>query len=142
MSTHVFGIRHHGPGSAHSLRAALDDLRPDIILVEGPPDANQLVPLLAHRQMQPPVALLIYRPDQPQRAAFYPFATFSPEWQAIRYALEHGIPAEFGQKGFRIRRVAPGSEEAERQEQEKSTINFYRHCFVKNPEFVNTPDSF
>ena len=34
----IFGIRHHGPGSARSLRAALEQLRPDAILVEGPPD--------------------------------------------------------------------------------------------------------
>lgn len=95
MSIHIFGIRHHGPGSARSLRAALTDLQPDIVLVEGPPDANKLIPFLANSQMRPPVALLVYRPDQPQRAAFYPFAAFSPEWQAIHYALTQHIPVEF-----------------------------------------------
>src|SRR5947199_3718813 len=95
MSIHVFGIRHHGPGCARSLLAALAALEPDIVLVEGPPDAQAVLPLLTHAAMRPPVALLVYAPDQPHRAAFYPFTTYSPEWQALRYALARGIPARF-----------------------------------------------
>ena len=38
----VFGIRHHGAGSASSLRNALAELQPDCILIEGPPDANNI----------------------------------------------------------------------------------------------------
>ena len=41
------------------------------------------------------MALLIYTPDRPQHAVYYPFTHFSPEWQALRYALERGIPARF-----------------------------------------------
>ncbi len=92
MSVHIFGIRHHGPGSARSLCRALTALQPDIVLVEGPPDAEALLPLLVHAEMQPPVALLVYVPDQPQQAVYYPFAVFSPEWQAIRYGLTQQIP--------------------------------------------------
>ena len=92
---HIFGIRHHGPGSARSLRGALEAMQPDVLLVEGPPDAADVLPLLAHPAMQPPVALLIYAPEQPQRAVYYPFALFSPEWQAIQYGLTHGIPVRF-----------------------------------------------
>jgi hypothetical protein len=95
MSVHVFGIRHHGPGSARSLRQALAALAPDILLVEGPPEGDGLLPLVTSPQMQPPVALLIYRPDQPAQTAVYPFALFSPEWQAITYALQQGIPVQF-----------------------------------------------
>lgn len=91
----VFGIRHHGPGSARSLLQALESLRPDIVLVEGPPDANELIPLAAHAEMTPPVALLIYLPDQPQRAVYYPFTQFSPEWRAIRFALANQVPVRF-----------------------------------------------
>ena len=71
----VFGIGHHGPGCARSLLAALDALAPDIVLVEGPPDAQEVLPLLTHEAMRPPVALLVYAPDTPRHAAFYPFAT-------------------------------------------------------------------
>ena len=45
--------------------------------------------------MRPPVALLVYAPDEPRVATFYPFAEFSPEWVALRWALAHGIPARF-----------------------------------------------
>jgi len=91
----VFGIRHHGPGSARSLRAALEELVPDIVLVEGPPDARDVLPLIVHDQMQPPVALLVYTAGDPRRAAYFPFTVFSPEWQALRFAFEHGVPARF-----------------------------------------------
>ncbi len=92
---HLFGIRHHGPGSARSLVAALEALAPDIVLVEGPPEGEAMLPLALHAAMTPPVALLVYAPGEPRRAAFYPFAIFSPEWQAIRYGLVHGLPVRF-----------------------------------------------
>ena len=91
----IFGIRHHGPGCARSLRTALERLEPDIVLVEGPPDAQEAIPLLAHPEMRPPVALLIYPPERPQDAVYYPFTVFSPEWQALGYAAGRGIPARF-----------------------------------------------
>ena len=91
----IFGIRHHGPGSAHSLVKALAELRPDAILVEGPPDAQELLPWMLNPGLQPPVALLLYVPDQPKKAVYYPFAEFSPEWQAIQYGLTNEIPVRF-----------------------------------------------
>ncbi len=95
MTTHIFGIRHHGPGSARSLSQALAQLQPDTILIEGPPDAESLLPLVASSQMQPPVALLIYLPDNPKQSVYYPFAIFSPEWQAIQFGLSNNIPVRF-----------------------------------------------
>lgn len=86
-SVTVLGIRHHGPGSARVVLRALDALDPDAVLVEGPPDAAEVLPLAGRPEMKPPVALLIYDPDRPMDAAYYPFAEFSPEWQAIRWAL-------------------------------------------------------
>lgn len=87
---HVLGIRHHGPGSAHSVAEALATLRPDLVLVEGPPELDQVVPLLSDPEMTPPVAGLIYAVEQPRVASFYPLASFSPEWVAIRWALSTG----------------------------------------------------
>ena len=95
MVIKLFGIRHHGPGSARSLRDALAELEPDIVLIEGPPEADGLVKLAGDPQMRPPVALLGYVPGQPKTAAFWPFAVFSPEWQAIRYALAAGLEVRF-----------------------------------------------
>ncbi|MEU6190337.1 DUF5682 family protein [Nocardia sp. NPDC047038] len=93
--TRVFGIRHHGPGSARSLRMALADFRPDMILIEGPADADPLVGFVAAEGMVPPVALLAYVPDAPATAAFWPYAVFSPEWQALRYATDNAVPVRF-----------------------------------------------
>jgi hypothetical protein len=95
MSVHVLGIRHHGPGSARSLLAELKRLKPDAVLVEGPPDADGLLALAAHKGMRPPVALLVYSPGEPKRAVYYPFAEFSPEWQAVRYAQRGRVPVRF-----------------------------------------------
>jgi hypothetical protein len=87
----VLGVRHHGPGSARSVLRALERLEPDLVLVEGPPDAQALLPLAGDAAMQPPVALVVYPPASPGQGMFYPFATFSPEWNAIRFALRRGI---------------------------------------------------
>jgi hypothetical protein len=95
VSIAVFGIRHHGPGSARSLERALDALQPDAVLIEGPPEADKLLPLAAREEMNPPVALLAYAPDEPAKAAFYPFARFSPEWRAIRHALARAVEVRF-----------------------------------------------
>ena len=92
---HVFGIRHHGPGSARSVERALERVAPDIVLIEGPPEADALIAFAADEAMRPPVALLVYRPDAPRRAVYYPFAEFSPEWRAMRFAVGRGIPARF-----------------------------------------------
>ncbi len=115
MGLHIFGIRHHGPGCARSLRAALAALRPDVILVEGPPDAAEVLPLLQQEALKPPVALLVYPPEAPHRAVFYPFAVFSPEWQALRFAGEHDIPARFMDLPQWHRLAMKGDDEGEKE---------------------------
>ncbi|MEU1369323.1 DUF5682 family protein [Streptomyces sp. NPDC005803] len=91
----MLGVRHHGPGSARAVRAALDAARPQAVLIEGPPEGDALLPLAADEQMRPPVALLAHAVDDPGRAAFWPLAAFSPEWVALRWALAHGVPVRF-----------------------------------------------
>ncbi|WP_420830872.1 DUF5682 family protein [Actinomadura graeca] len=94
----VYGVRHHGPGSARALRAALEDYGPDAVLIEGPPEADPIVGLAADPGMVPPVALLAYSPaadGDDRKAAFWPFAEFSPEWQAVRHALAAGAAVRF-----------------------------------------------
>ena len=91
----VFGIRHHGPGSARSLVAALVDYQPDAVLIEGPADADPLLRWVLADGMTPPLALLGYAADRPQTAAFWPYAVFSPEWQAMGYALQRDVEVAF-----------------------------------------------
>ena len=87
-----FGIRHHGPGCARSLRAALAQWQPDCVLIEGPAGAEPLLAHVLEADMQPPVALLSHAVDEPQLAVFHPYAVYSPEWQAMTWAAQAGVP--------------------------------------------------
>jgi Family of unknown function (DUF5682) len=91
----LLGVRHHGPGSARSVVTELDRVRPSVVLIEGPADADPLLGLAAAPGMSPPVALLGYAPDEPRVSAFWPYAEFSPEWQALLWAARAGVPARF-----------------------------------------------
>jgi hypothetical protein len=91
----VLGIRHHGPGSARSVVAELDRVRPETVLIEGPADAADVLTLATGPGMVPPVALLAYAPDAPKVSAFWPYAVFSPEWQAMAWAAAHRVPVRF-----------------------------------------------
>ncbi|MCL8026120.1 DUF5682 family protein [Nocardioides bruguierae] len=92
---HVLGVRHHGPGSARSVLRALTELEPDAVVIEGAPELDALVPHAADAGLVPPVAGLVYVADEPRRASFYPLAEFSPEWVALRWAAERGVPVRF-----------------------------------------------
>jgi hypothetical protein len=92
---HLFGIRHHGPGSAALLKGALDALDPVCVLIEGSPEGDALIDFAALPGMKPPLAMLFYAADEASNAIFMPFAEFSPEWVAMRWALALGRPVRF-----------------------------------------------
>ena len=90
----VLGVRHHGPGSARAVVAALAEHDPDVVLIEGPPEAGDLVSWVS-RGLRPPVALMAYQVGDPACSAYWPFAVFSPEWQALSWAVEHHREVRF-----------------------------------------------
>ncbi|MFM8396040.1 MAG: DUF5682 family protein [Acidobacteriota bacterium] len=90
MQIQLYGIRHHGPGSARALLAALEAEPPDLLLIEGPPESEPLLGLVADPRVSPPVALLHYAEKRPDLHLYSPYAIFSPEWQAVRFGLAHG----------------------------------------------------
>ena len=99
---HLFGIRHHGPGSATAVVRALEAAAPDVLLIEAPADAEGLLRFVGPAEeggeagvLEPPVAALIYNPKDLGQAVYLPFAEFSPEWQAILFARRKGIPVRF-----------------------------------------------
>jgi hypothetical protein len=92
---HIFGIRHHGPGSATLLRRALDATDPACVLIEGPPEADNLIRYAALPGMTPPVALLLYAASDANAAFFFPLAEFSPEWQAMLWAVRRDRAVRF-----------------------------------------------
>lgn len=135
MSIHVLGIRHHGPGSARNVKSFLERIRPDIILVEGPPEGDELLRWSAHSELKPPIAILAYRPDEPQQAVFYPFAEFSPEWQAIQFGAQHNIGVRFMDLPL-VHRMALEKNEVIKEDQVSSDslpIEEVRQRFKRDP---------
>ena len=59
-------------------------------MLELPPEFESWLPWLAHPETQAPVALA--GADSTDRVFFYPFADFSPELVALRWAYQRGIP--------------------------------------------------
>lgn len=91
----LFGIRHHGPGSARSLVAALDEWCPQLLVIEGPSEAEEIVPYLLDPAIETPIAMLFYVADTPKQATYFPLADFSPEMQAFRWAGRNECPIRF-----------------------------------------------
>jgi len=91
---YLLGIRHHGPGSAISVNNALAEIQPSVILLEGPPELEPILDWLSHEEMTLPVAALLYDKKEVAHSVLYPFADYSPELQAIRYAKSVNIPVQ------------------------------------------------
>ncbi|MYV59347.1 hypothetical protein GTW37_07100, partial [Streptomyces sp. SID4931] len=96
----LIGVRHHAPSLAASLPALLDAAAPDVLLVELPAEFQAWLGWLAHEETEAPVALAAVPADRPgaghageRGPAFYPFADFSPELVALRWAARNGVPA-------------------------------------------------
>src|ERR1700733_10027020 len=116
----LLGVRHHGPGSARSVVAELDRVKPAVVLIEGPADADPLLALAAAPGMSPPVALLGYAPDEPRVSAFWPVAEFSPASQALRWAARAAVPVRFCDlpAGAVLARAEPSEGTAQEPERE------------------------
>ncbi len=96
MTTPVyFGVRHLSPAAAHHVRLELDRVQPDLVLIEGPSDLNEQMQWLCHAQTELPAAILAYTQKAPVHTILYPFAVYSPEYQAMLWAHEHKVPCRF-----------------------------------------------
>lgn len=93
----LYGIRHHGPGSARRVLAALEASPPDRLVLELPADTTPHLAEADDPGFVPPVALLAYGEGE---ASFYPFVSWSPEWVALRWALSKGVPVEAFDRPF------------------------------------------
>ncbi len=92
---YVFGIRHLSPAGAWHLRQFLTEKKPRLVLVEGPSDLNEQMADITRPETKPPIAILAYTKEAPVRTILYPFAEYSPEYQAISWCKEHGIQCRF-----------------------------------------------
>lgn len=91
-----FGVRHHSPRATAVLTRFLAEFRPKAVLIEGPSDAGaELIEALADAETRPPVAILGYRTDGTPGSALWPFADYSPEFAALRWASRAKARVEF-----------------------------------------------
>ena len=90
---HVFGIRHLSPAGAYYVRRFLDEISPELVLIEGPSDFTELIGDLKDPEVKPPVAVMAYTEELPVRTILYPFAVYSPEYQAILWPGSMGVSA-------------------------------------------------
>jgi hypothetical protein len=89
---YLIGVRHHSPSLAAAVPSLLDAARPEVLLVELPAEMQDWLPWLAHEETRAPVALAAAPGKGAGGPAFYPFADFSPELAAVRWAARHGVP--------------------------------------------------
>lgn len=92
---HVFGVRHLSPAGAKHLVDFLDEIDPTAVLIEGPSDASGEIRHLVHATTKPPVAILAFTEEVPVQTVLWPFAVYSPEYQAMKWAQKHGAYAAF-----------------------------------------------
>lgn len=92
---YIFGVRHLSPAGAWHLRRFLEEKRPRLVLVEGPSDLNDQMENLTRRETKPPIAILAYTKEVPIRTILYPFAAYSPEYQAFLWCREKNVSCRF-----------------------------------------------
>ena len=111
-SLHWFPVRHHSPAVARYLEAAIVARKPKLIFIEGPHEANDLIPHILDAKTKPPIAIYSsYRDDQnllglagiaspaadipPRFAVWYPLLAYSPEYVALQAAKKIGASVLF-----------------------------------------------
>ncbi len=90
-----FGVRHLSPACAYYVTEFLDRVKPRLLLIEGPSDLNGLIPSLCGADAFLPAAILAYTEEAPIRTVLWPFAEFSPEYRAMKWAEKNGAEVRF-----------------------------------------------
>ena len=96
-------VRHHSPACAFHVAGTIERLGPSVILVEGPDNANSLIPVMVHQETKAPFAIYYSYHDSTARLSeekehyrcYYPFLDYSPELAALRAGHGLGIPTAF-----------------------------------------------
>ncbi|HSM91952.1 MAG TPA: DUF5682 family protein [Anaeromyxobacteraceae bacterium] len=131
---YLIGVRHHSPACAAAMAALLDGFAPERLLVELPADLQGWLPWLGHPELLAPVALAQVDADG-SALSFYPFADFSPELAAVRWATARGVPVEAFDlpRGSRASRREPEGGDA-RGAEERLLRAFVRAGDAPDPE--------
>ena len=90
---YLIGVRHHSAAMSRVIPKLLSDFQPDCVLLELPMEFKSWLEWLGHDELEAPVALAGCSKDAFD-LSFYPFADFSPELAALRWAIGNGIQVE------------------------------------------------
>ncbi|WP_442812423.1 DUF5682 family protein [Streptomyces sp. NBC_01210] len=88
---YLIGVRHHSPALAAAVPALLAQAAPEVLFIELPEEFAPWLEHLADPATVPPVALAGSGGEGGAGPVFLPFAEFSPELAAIRWAREAGV---------------------------------------------------
>ncbi len=92
---YIFGIRHLSPAGAWHLTSFLAEKKPKLVLIEGPSDLDDQIENITHPETKTPIAILAYTKKAPVRTILYPFAEYSPEYQAIVWCKNNQVACRF-----------------------------------------------
>ncbi len=126
-----FPVRHHSPACSFHLKRAIAEYEPDCILIEGPGNAQSLIPVLVHPDTKAPLALYYAYRDtaglvskgKEDYKCYYPFLDCSPELAALREAAKRGIKAEFIDLPYKEILIGTAENRGIRKKGEKQTYN-------------------
>lgn len=98
-----FPIRHHSPVCSCQLERITARFKPELILIEGPENSNDLIPVLTDAHTRLPAAIYYFYKDKKKYISeeaedyhcYYPFLESSPEYAAMSAAKALSIPAAF-----------------------------------------------
>lgn len=98
-----FPVRHHSPACSYHLQKILESYAPDCILIEGPENANELIPVITDEETKAPFAIYYFYRDKKgyvneekgDYKCYYPFLDYSPELVGMRYGKQHQVDTAF-----------------------------------------------
>lgn len=96
-------VRHHSPACSFHIKKIFAEWKPDAVLVEGPDNANALLPVMVHKDTRAPFAIYYAYHDKAKKISqeqqhykcYYPFLDYSPELTALREADKNMTQVSF-----------------------------------------------
>lgn len=124
-------VRHHSPACSFHVRKVMEAYAPDVVLIEGPENANELIPIMTHPDTEAPFAIYYSYHDKTGQLSeekehykcYYPFLNYSPELVALRTADSLGVPAAFMDLSYAGILAASNKDRGLRKKEEKNTYN-------------------